>query len=80
MQNHTLPAATRAALAETIAALEAEEPEASPDAPTTQDAPTAAQDVLAKPEGYYTYASAEERQAALRALGIHHHGHALTRG
>ena len=75
MQNYTLPAATREALAKTLADLEAEEAER-----TTPDTPTPAQEVEAKPAGYYTYAPADERQAALRALGIHHTGHGLVRG
>ncbi|XKK63926.1 hypothetical protein HFP71_16905 [Streptomyces sp. ARC32] len=76
--NYTLPAATREALAKTMADLEAEQ--AARPALPTPDTPTPVQEVQAKPAGHYTYASAEERHAALRALGIHHHGHALGNG
>lgn len=74
MQNFTLPAASRKALAETIAALEAEEAE-TPPAPGMA---TPAQEVMAKPDGYYAHASSEEVRAALRALNVTT-SHALVR-
>lgn len=45
-----------------------------------QQAPATAPETQAeeKPDGYYANCSPEERQAELRRLGIHTHGHGLA--
>ncbi|NNN36062.1 hypothetical protein HLK59_38020 [Streptomyces sp. S3(2020)] len=71
MLRHTLPKATREALAKTLADLD----QAEPPAPVPD--PTPAEPGSPKPPGYYASCSREELHVGLREHGIHHHGHAL---